>query len=203
MRKGLPQPVFRQLLRAIDLASPFGPRDFFMLVFMLHTGLRIGEFCSLRVKDVADQGAPRTWLHVSQEVAKFGKPRWISLNAVAQKAVFKTLAFNQKRGFSVSPEAPLWVNKYHRPLGPRAVEYLVAALRERACLPASTVPHSIRHTFAVQIMERTGNLKQVQDLLGHESLSTVECYATLSPSELEKATNAIARKAPDASAKTA
>jgi integrase/recombinase XerC len=193
MRKGLPKPLFRQLLSAIDLASPFGPRDFFMLMFMLHTGLRLGEFCSLRVKDVADQGAPRPWLHVSKEIAKFGKARWIPLNAVAQKAISRTLAFNQKRGFSVSPDAPLWVNKYHRPLGSRAVEYLVAALREKAGLPVSIVPHSIRHTFAVRILERTGNLRQVQDLLGHETLSTVECYTALSPAELEKATNAIAK----------
>lgn len=81
MRKGLPEPVFRRLLGAIDLASPFGPRVYFMLVFLLHTGLRVGEFCSLRVQDVSRDGAPLPWLYISNQVAKFGKPRWIPLNA--------------------------------------------------------------------------------------------------------------------------
>lgn len=193
MRKGLPQPVVRQLLSAIDLHSPFGPRNYFMLVFALHTGLRISEWCGLTVGDVADHGVPRTWLHVSKELAKFGKPRWVPLNEVAQKALAKTLAFNRKRGFSVSPEAPLWVNRYHRPVGPRAIQYMVAELREKAGIPAPCVPHQLRHSFAVRVMERTGNLKHVQDLLGHDKLSTVECYTALSPAELEKATNAIAR----------
>jgi integrase/recombinase XerC len=166
-----------------------------MVVFFLHTGLRIAEFCGLRVRDVSAQGVPLSGLYVSEEFAKFGKPRWIPLNAVARKAVARTLAFNAKRGFSVSPDAPLWVNRFHRPMSPRAVEYRVAALREKAGIPAPCVPHSLRHSFAVRVMERTGNLRHVQELLGHETLATVECYTALSMAELEKATTAIAYKA--------
>jgi site-specific recombinase XerD len=193
MRKGLPQSVIQRLLGAIDIGSAFGPQQYFMIVFLYHTGLRVSEFCGLRVRDVAHNGVPLPCLHVSKELAKFGKPRWVPLNAVAQKAVAKTLEFHRRRGFSVSPEAPLWVNKYHRPLGPRAVQYMVKALREKAGIAAPLVPHSLRHSFATKVMERTGNLRHVQELLGHEQLSTVECYTTLSMAELEKATHAIAQ----------
>jgi site-specific recombinase XerD len=193
MRKGLPQPVVRQLLGAIDTRAPFGPRDFFMLVFALHTGLRISEWCGLVVGDVAENGVPRRWLYVSKEIAKFSKARWVPLNRVAQKAVARVLAFNRKRGFSVSADAPLWPDKYHQPLGPRAVQYMVAALRKKAGIPAPVTPHVLRHTFASRVLERSGNLRQVQELLGHENLRSVECYTALPPSELEKATNAIAR----------
>jgi site-specific recombinase XerD len=193
MRKGLPQPVIRQLLGAVDTASTFGPRDFFMLVFALHTGLRISEWCGLVVGDVAENGVPRTWLYVSKEIAKFSKARWVPLNPVARKALAKVLAFNRKRGFSVSPEAPLWVDRYRKPLGPRAVQYLVAGLREKAGIAAPATPHVLRHTFATRVLERTGNLRHVQELLGHENLRSIECYTALSPAELEKATNAIAQ----------
>jgi site-specific recombinase XerD len=164
-----------------------------MLVFALHTGLRISEWTGLVVGDVAENGVPRSWLYVSKEIAKFSKARWVPLNAVAQKAIAKVLAFNRKRGFSDSAQAPLWPNKYHKPLGPRAVQYMVAALREKAGIPVPVTPHVLRHCFATRVMERTGNLRHVQDLIGHANLRSVECYTALSPSELEKATNAIAQ----------
>jgi site-specific recombinase XerD len=193
MRKGLPQPVVRQLLAAIDVRAPFGPRDYFQVVFALHTGLRVSELCGLCVRDVAEGGVPRTCLYVPESLAKFGKERWVPLNAVARKAVERVLAFNARRGFSVAPEAPLWCNRYGRPVGVRSVQYLFQALRKKAGLPRPCVPHQARHTFASNVLACTGNLRHVQELLGHASLRSVECYTSVPWPELEKATDAIAR----------
>jgi site-specific recombinase XerD len=97
------------------------------------------------------------------------------------------LAFNARRGFSVAPEAPLFVNRYYRRMSVRAVQHLVADLRTAAGLDVPATPHSLRHSFASRLAERCGNLRVVQQALGHKRLGTVEIYTHPTREELEAA----------------
>lgn len=180
-----------RLLAVIDLRDPFGPRDHAMLLFDLHTGLRVSELVGIDVHMVALQGQPRQAIYIQPALAKYSHERTIPLNAVARKAVADLLAFNRSRGFSVAPEAPLFVTRKHERVSVRLVQRLVETLRERSGLDVPATPHSLRHRFASTVAETTGNLRYVQRLLGHQRLETSVVYTHPSRAELERAVAAI------------
>jgi site-specific recombinase XerD len=166
----------RRMLAAIDLNSPMGPRDHLLIVFAYTTGLRVGELASLNVSNVALNGVARQTLHVLPEVAKFRKGRLVPLNSLAQKAVAKLLAFNRARGFSTVNDAPLFVTKKHQRLSVRTIQWMVEQLRNKANIDFKATPHSLRHGFATVLLQRSGNLRAVKALLGHEYLTSTEVY---------------------------
>jgi len=177
----------RDLLRTLDPRSPFGSRDLAMLTLALHTGLRVSELVGLDVSHAASSHGPRRTLDLPAGLAKGGSGRLIPLNQVARDAIAAILAFNERRGFSVAPDAPLLVNRHHQRLSTRYVQRLMESLRDRADLDVHATPHTLRHTFASQVARRHGNLRAVQALLGHRRLATVEIYTHVDRQELAEA----------------
>lgn len=180
-----------QLLGAVNRRGPFGPRDYWLIGLALHTGLRVSELVGLDVHHVATGGRPRQALDLPARLGKGGRGRIVPLNGVARRAVAEILAFNQARGFSVAPEAPLLVNRYHQRVSTRYVQRLVEGLREKAGLDVRATPHTLRHTFASEVAGRHGNLRAVQLLLGHFRLETVEIYTHPSREELDRAVSSL------------
>jgi site-specific recombinase XerD len=176
----------RQLLAAVNLRAPFGVRDHSLVLLALHTGLRCRELVGLNVGHVAHLGRPRRALHLPGTLAKGGRERTVPLNATARGAVARLLAFNASRGFSVAPEAPLFVNRFHRRMSVRAVQHLVEDLRQAAGLDVPATPHSLRHSMASRLAA-CSNLRVVQKVLGHRTLRTVEIYTHPTREELEAA----------------
>ncbi|MHB2017158.1 MAG: tyrosine-type recombinase/integrase [Candidatus Xenobia bacterium] len=176
-----------QLLAAVDLRDPFGPRDHAMLRLCANTGLRVSELAGLNHHEVAHSGQPRETLFVPNGIAKGGKHRIVPLNTPARQAIQHLLHFNQVRGFSTAPTAPLLVNRKHHRLSSRDIQRLAKALREKAGLAVPATPHSLRHLFASSVASTTGNLKVVQQLIGHQRLSSTEVYLHPTRDELAAA----------------
>ena len=174
----------RLILRIIPPRSPFGVRDRAMLLLLLHTGLRVSEICGLTTADVFHWGAPRKMLDLPAHLGKGGHARLIPLNATAREAVSHLLRFNQKRGFSIAPEAPLLVNRLGQALPVRTFQHIVQRYREAAQLSPRITPHAFRHTMATELVRTTGNLRIAQLVLGHRDLKTVQVYVHPSPAEL-------------------
>jgi site-specific recombinase XerD len=181
-----------QLLGVIPPRSPFGARDRAMILFDLHTGLRVSELCGLIVHHVAFQLQPRRRLDFPAALGKGGRSRVIPLNSVARQAVVDLLEFNRVRGFQVAPAAPLLYNRDHQPLTPRAVRAIMQKYREAAGLDVKASPHSLRHTFASRIVAATGNAHYAKELLGHRRLNTVEHYLHSQPHQLDQAVELLA-----------
>ena len=177
----------RLLLSGINLQSPFGKRDYLLLLFLFHTGLRIGEATKLTVNLVAHNGLPRDELHLPAYLTKTRKARVIPLNDVAQACVAKLLTFNTERGFSVAPLAPLFVWKNHRKLPPREAQRILQNLREKVGLSAKATPHTLRHSFASELVRAGATLPTVQSLLGHQWLSSTQIYTHTSDEERREA----------------
>ena len=167
-----------------------------MLVLAYHTGLRVSELTGLDVVDVSVDGQPRSLLHLPASIAKGRHSRLVPLNETAQRAIVALLSFNTRRGFSVAPHAPLLVTRKHTRLSARAVQLRVAELRQLAGLDVQATPHSFRHAFGSRIAEKTGNLRVVQQLLGHQRLNTSQIYVYVSRS-LCKAVEKLAAPRPD------
>jgi site-specific recombinase XerC len=181
-----------QLLAAVDLQAPMAPRDYLLVVLGYHTGLRVSELAGLNVGDVALHGQPRDVVWLRPELCKGHKSREVPLNATAQMAVRKLLAFNQARGFPAAPDAALFVTRHHTRLAVRSIQFMVAGLREKAGFALHVTPHSLRHGFATEVSRRSGNLLVVQQLLGHKHVNTVEVYAHPSRADRAQAVQAIA-----------
>lgn len=183
----------QRMLDQIDLRDPFGVQDHCLLVIAANTGLRVGELVSLDVFDVSHDGQPRLCLFLRAETCKGRKSRIVPLNSVARQAIERLIRFNRSRGFSTEPKAPLFVTKRHRRLTARAVQYIVAELRERAGLAVTLTPHSMRRGFGTEIMRACGNARVAAQLMGHAHVSTSLTYY-VHPSEADLA-NAVERLA--------
>ncbi len=141
-------------------------RDAAVLTLLYGCGLRISEALSLRR---ADAPLPET-LRVT---GKGGKTRVVPVLPAVSRAVEAYLA---QAPFALSPDGPLFRARRGGALGPRHVQATTARLRGRLGLPDSATPHALRHSFATHLLAAGADLRTIQDLLGHASLSTTQRY---------------------------
>lgn len=181
----------REILDTIDLGSPFGRRDYLLILFLYHTGLRVGECSGLVMHLVALGGVPRQYLHLPASVCKGSRGRVVPLNRVAQACISKMIAFNTERGFSTAPAAPLFQNRCHGPLSVRSIQQTVAGYRELAGLDVRATPHSFRHAHAAQLVAAGVSTASVKDLLGHRYLSSTQVYTNPTKEQLLRAAQAL------------
>lgn len=181
----------RQILAAIDLTQPFGRRDYLLILFLYHTGLRVGECAGLTTHLVALQGRPRQYLHLPAAVCKGSRGRVVPLNTTAQACIKKILAFNASRGFSTAPAAPLFQNRCHGPLSVRSIQKVVEFHREQAGLDVRATPHSFRHSQASHLVAAGIPTVNIQHILGHRNLASTQVYCHLTKEQLLESARAL------------
>ena len=170
----------KRLLAGISLRSTWGKRTYLMIVFLCNTGLRIGEMTRLTVEDVAWEGEPREEVFVSHAITKGRKSRAVPFNPVAKECVRKLLEFNEKRGFSTRPQAPLFPWKSHGFLPSREAEREIQRLREKVGLSPKITPHAFRHFFANRLRKAGVDPFTIAVILGHASVDTTQGYTNTS-----------------------
>ena len=141
-------------------------RDRALFLLLYGCGLRIGEALALTR---ADWGRGE----VLRVVGKGGRERVVPVLPVVRAAVERYLA---ALPMTLAPEEPLFRSRRLRPLGPRSVQARMATLRRRLGLPESLTPHALRHSFATHLLQEGADLRSIQELLGHASLSTTQIY---------------------------
>lgn len=149
-------------------------RDLAILMLMYGAGLRLSEALSLKASDLP----LGPWLEIT---GKGQKTRSVPILAILQEAVSAARA---SCPFQPQGDQPLFCSSRGGPYGPRAVQRMVEKLRLAAGLPARTTPHSLRHAFATHLLEGGGDLRSIQQLLGHASLSTTQRYTHLDQARL-------------------
>jgi len=177
----------RRLLGAVNLRSPFGQRDYLLILFLYETGLRVGECSALTIGQVyTKKGQAREWLHLTASCCKRYRGRVVPLNRVAQVCVEKLVKFNLQRGFSVAPEAPLFCHRKHGFLSVRSIQKLIKEYRETADLDLLATPHTLRHSMATSMLDCGGAVTSVQKILGHRKLSSTQRYTHTSRSSMQR-----------------
>ena len=184
----------KRLLGGINLRSTWGKRTYLMIVFLCHTGWRIGEMTRLTVRDVACMGEPREEVFVVHNITKGRKSRGVPFNDVAKQCVRKLLEFNEKRGFSTRPEAPLFPWKTHGFLPPREAEREIQKLREKVGLSPKITPHAFRHYFGNGLRKAGVDPFTLAVLLGHSSVDTTQIYTNTSSGDKRAAVELLTRK---------
>ncbi len=152
-------------------------RDRAVLTLLYGCGLRISEALSLTR---ADAPLPET-LRIN---GKGGKTRMVPVLPAVRAAVDAYLAVQP---FVTTANDPLFRAKRGGPLSPRHVQAAVQRLRGRLGLPASATPHALRHSFATHLLGAGADLRSIQELLGHASLSTTQKYAAVDAAALLRA----------------
>ena len=144
-------------------------RDAAVLTLLYGCGLRISEGLSLKRGD-APLGASLRIL---------GKGRKLRIAPVLPAVKSAVDAYLAEAPFPPDPEAPLFRAKRGGPLTPRHVQALMQRLRGRMGLPDSATPHALRHAFATHLLGEGADLRTIQELLGHASLSTTQKYTAV------------------------
>ena len=145
-------------------------RDAAVLLLLYGCGLRIGEALSL---NRADAPAADAELHSLMITGKGNKQRVVPVLPVVADAIADYLAACPH---ALEPGDPLFVGVRGRRLQPKLVQQTMARLRGALGLPASATPHALRHSFATHLLAGGGDLRTIQELLGHASLSTTQRY---------------------------
>jgi integrase/recombinase XerC len=143
-------------------------RDAAVLLLLYGSGLRISEALGIPRKD-----APLEGRDVLRITGKGNKERIVPVLPVTQAAVARYI---QLCPYALSPEGPLFLGAKGGPLSPRLVQLLMERMRESLGLPATATPHALRHSFATHLLSAGADLRQIQELLGHASLSTTQVY---------------------------
>ncbi len=154
-------------------------RDRAVLLLLYGAGLRISEALSLTANDLPNE--PEAPLRIT---GKGGKTRMVPLLPQIPEAIAD---YQCRCPFEPAAEEPLFRGQRGGPLRPRIVQLLIQRLRYGLGLPESTTPHALRHSFATHLLAGGADLRGIQELLGHASLSTTQRYTAVDPSGLLKA----------------
>lgn len=156
-----------------------GPRNQAVLLLLYGSGLRVSEALGLNRKD-----APLPPRDVLRIKGKGGRERLAPVLPAAQSAVS---AYIEKCPHRLDPQGPLFVGVKGARLNPRIVQLLIARMRNNLGLPATATPHALRHSFATHLLSRGADLRVIQELLGHASLSTTQGYTAVDRDRLIEA----------------
>ena len=176
----------RRLLGAVNVRSPFGRRDYLLILFLYQTGLRVGECSGLVVHHVYSGGQAREWLHLPASICKDPRGRVLPLNATARACVEKLIQFNRERGFSVAPAAPLFCHRKHGPLSIRSIQKIIKRYREIADLDLRATPHTLRHSCLSGLAATGASVATIQKIAGHRRIASTQVYTHASMEQLKK-----------------
>jgi integrase/recombinase XerC len=182
VKPGAPRPVSEDQARGLLAEPGLDPdredweaaRDEAVLTLLYGCGLRISEALSLRRSDAPLPESLRI-------LGKGSKTRIVPVLPAVQAA---TEAYLGQVPFALAPNEPLFRAKRGGPLSPRHVQATVQNLRSRLGLPDSATPHALRHSFATHLLGAGADLRSIQELLGHASLSTTQRYTQVDAAAL-------------------
>ena len=163
-----------KVLVEVPTDAPLGLRDRALLELFYSSGLRLSELCALRWRDLDFDGGLVTVL------GKGGKQRSVPMGSFARAAL---AAWQASTG--AGRESPVFPGR-NGPISPRAVQYRLRQLAQRQGLFKRVHPHLLRHSFASHILESSGDLRGVQELLGHADIATTQIYTHLDFQHLAK-----------------
>lgn len=183
--RSLPKPVSeRAAIDMMDIGTRAGEtrepwilaRDAAVIGLLYGAGLRISEALGIRRKD-----APTGKSDSVTVIGKGAKTRSVPVIRQVSEAIETYLELCP---YTLGPEGPLFVGAKGGPLSPRIIQLAVERLRGALGLPDSATPHALRHSFATHLLANGGDLRAIQELLGHASLSTTQVYTAVDSTRL-------------------
>lgn len=188
--KRLPRFLYQQEIEALLALPPFTPlglRDRAIMELLYGAGIRVSELTGL---DLDDLDRDRGYLMVfgkggKERLSPLGKKGYRSLQEYLERGRPHLLR-NRSKGTEIKA---VFLNRWGERLSTRSVRRLLDGYVKKAALNKKVSPHTLRHTFATHLLEGGADLRVVQELLGHVSVSTTQIYTHLSREKIRKVYN--------------
>jgi len=152
-------------------------RDAAVMALLYGSGLRISEALSLKRRDVPRPGE-------GDVLIVTGKGNKTRMVPVLQNVLALIAEYVGMCPHVLAQDAPIFVGARGGPLSPRIIQLTMERMRGALGLPDSATPHALRHSFATHLLSRGGDLRAIQELLGHASLSTTQIYTGIDSERL-------------------
>lgn len=179
--KAIPYAEVEALIRAADIDTPVGLRDRALVEVLYGTGARVSEAVGLAVDDVDLE------LCTIDLTGKGNKHRRLPLGAMAAAAIDAyVVRARPALALAGNGNAALFLNQRGAPLSRQSAGLILAELAKKAKLTSSISPHTLRHSFATHLLEGGADVRVVQELLGHASVTTTQIYTMVTVDNLRQ-----------------
>jgi integrase/recombinase XerC len=152
-------------------------RDLLILELLYAAGLRVSELIGINYEDIN---------HVNASIKILGKGNKERHAPIGNRALVTLIKFRDSFAKDISSKAPVIINEQGKRLSIRSVQILLKKYLKSAELPSDLTPHKLRHSFATHLLDNGADLRAVQELLGHTSLSTTQVYTHVSAVRLKE-----------------
>ena len=185
-----------EISKLVDLPATdsFAVRDRAMFELFYSSGLRLSELTSLRPEDIDFNDA------TVRVLGKGGKTRVVPVGRFALRYIRDWL--EQRSTIAKGEQSALFLNHHGRPIGPRTVQQRLKSWAQKQGISQHVHPHMLRHSFASHVLQSSGDLRAVQEMLGHASISSTQIYTHLDWQHLAKTYDAAHPRAKRKSSKT-
>lgn len=181
----LSEQEINQILNMVDISTPAGFRNRTILELLYATGMRISELCSLTFENLNLD---------NDEIKVFGKGSKERIVLVSKRAkdflkdYLNTARLLVAKGFEVTKgqNSPIFVNNTGYKLQPQTVRACLKKIMENLELPKNVTPHKFRHSFATKMLDNGADLRVVQELLGHASITNTQIYTHVTGQKLQQ-----------------
>ena len=176
----LSEQEINKIIAQIDLSKPQGERNKAMMETLYSCGLRVTEMIELKISDLFfDEGFIRV-------IGKGNKQRFVPINSYMIKLI-ETFKDRIRTHIKVQKgyEDTLFLNRRGKQLSRNMVFMVLRDLTAKAGIEKTVSPHTLRHSFATHLLENGADLRAIQQMLGHESITTTEIYMHLDKSHLK------------------
>jgi len=170
------------MILAIDQSQAFGHRNKTMLEVLYSCGLRVSELINLEIFDIYDHD------RLVKVTGKGNKQRLVPIDGHSLKLI-QMYINTERENIKVKKgeESILFLNRFGKRLSRVYVFTLIKSLAQKAGIKKNISPHTFRHSFATHLVENGADLRSVQEMLGHESITTTEIYTHLQQKSLQDA----------------
>ncbi|WP_390404387.1 tyrosine recombinase XerC [Lacticaseibacillus jixiensis] len=175
------EPEITALFATVDGKTPLDQRNRALLEVLYGTGIRVSECANLTLNQI-DFDLELLLVH-----GKGNKDRYVPFGSKCQEALHIYLADGRQTLMAKLDQVHdrLFVNQHGKPLTSRGIEYILDQLIQKTSLTSGIHPHMLRHSFATHLLDHGADLRSVQLLLGHESLSTTQIYTHMTTEHLK------------------
>ena len=168
------------LFNSIDTSTPLGKRNYLLLEFLYGTGVRVSELCAIKLNDI-DYFQDLVLIH-----GKGGKDRYVPLHKRLIDEITDYVLTTRKELLKHGDDKHLFLNHRGKGITTRGVRLIINQILLHSGESLKISPHTLRHTFATHLLNNGADLRSVQELLGHESLSSTQIYTKVSKDKLKE-----------------
>lgn len=169
-----------QIMNCIDLSQQNGTRNRAMLETMYSCGLRVSELCDLQLSNFHPE------IELIKVTGKGNKERWVPINQLAIQHLENYIQ-HIRRVAKIVDEDIVFLNNRGKRISRQSVFLILKKCVENAEIKKNISPHTLRHSFATHLLKGGADLKAIQDMLGHESITTTEIYTHIDQDYLRQA----------------